>query len=100
MSVKRACNKCFRVEPSSPALCDKLQFCAGCKAVAYCNDACQRADWGNHKEMCAEMKGLRAKFTSAGERQEGTRSHTENAHAVFKRYKSIPAQAWPYRYHR
>ena len=32
---------------------DKIQLCAGCKKVAYCNPACQKANWKIHKKTCA-----------------------------------------------
>ena len=32
---------------------DRIQLCAGCKKVAYCNPACQKANWKIHKKTCA-----------------------------------------------
>ena len=31
----------------------RIQLCAGCKKVAYCNYRCQKASWKVHKKVCA-----------------------------------------------
>lgn len=31
----------------------RIQLCSGCKRVAYCNYACQKAKWKVHKKVCA-----------------------------------------------
>ncbi len=31
---------------------DRIQLCSGCKKVAYCNSACQKANWKTHKKTC------------------------------------------------
>jgi hypothetical protein len=31
---------------------EKLLTCGGCGLVRYCNAACQKADWKNHKKVC------------------------------------------------
>ena len=44
-----------------PRFCDncgaeiltKVQACAGCKKVAYCNFRCQKASWKEHKKTCS-----------------------------------------------
>lgn len=41
------CNSCLLPSSSAPRLC------TGCKAIAYCSVACQKADWARvHKEEC------------------------------------------------
>ena len=45
--VRQFCNHCF--------VGTALRHCNGCKAVAYCSDICQRADWramNNHSASC------------------------------------------------
>lgn len=34
----------------------KLARCSGCLSVNYCNTACQKADWANHKAVCISKK--------------------------------------------
>ena len=41
------CDNCGRSIES------RIQLCAGCKRVAYCNYACQKAKWKAHKKVCA-----------------------------------------------
>ena len=44
-----------------PKFCDncgkellaRIQVCAGCKRVAYCNYRCQKASWKVHKKTCS-----------------------------------------------
>ena len=43
------CNKCHKVEV-------KLYNCAGCRMTHYCGDACQKADWKAHKQVCRAQK--------------------------------------------
>lgn len=46
---------------SKPKYCDncgkelltRVQVCAGCKKVAYCNFRCQKASWKIHKKTCS-----------------------------------------------
>lgn len=33
----------------------KLQRCAGCQLVSYCNKKCQRMDWKTHKVLCKQF---------------------------------------------
>lgn len=33
--------------------------CSGCKAVHYCNEECQAANWGVHQHFCQNMKHRR-----------------------------------------
>lgn len=35
---------------------DGLIFCSGCFRIAYCNPACQHADWKDHRPMCRAFK--------------------------------------------
>ena len=34
-------------------LLSRIQVCAGCKKVAYCNFRCQKASWKMHKKTCS-----------------------------------------------
>ena len=34
-------------------LLTRIQVCAGCKKVAYCNFRCQKASWKMHKKTCS-----------------------------------------------
>ena len=43
-TVSNMCGFCFEENP------DKR--CSRCKRVKYCSQACQKADWKNHKGMC------------------------------------------------
>lgn len=46
----RVCSACHNPEPSNR--------CAGCRAVYYCNQQCQRIHWIVHKQACAKLKQL------------------------------------------
>lgn len=51
------CNHCLRKQghPAAP----KLRACTGCKTVAYCGPACQRANWAVvHKLECKAIQRL------------------------------------------
>ncbi|THU99101.1 hypothetical protein K435DRAFT_777092 [Dendrothele bispora CBS 962.96] len=39
---------CYKCEKST----EDLKKCGKCKAVWYCSEQCQRADWKNHKPIC------------------------------------------------
>jgi len=45
-----------------PAYGTKLTHCNVCFCVSYCNAACQKANWPNHKNVCqlAQAKGFGA----------------------------------------
>merc|ERR1719394_1128895 len=32
--------------------------CSACKMVNYCNQYCQKNNWGSHKKMCKELYGM------------------------------------------
>lgn len=49
------CNFCLLPSSSAPKLC------TGCKAVVYCNVACQKADWARvHKDECKVFRRVQA----------------------------------------
>ena len=53
----RTCNYCKKEEvPDHP-----LKKCVQCKAVTYCNENCQRADWKQHKCVCVAINYLETK---------------------------------------
>ena len=37
-------------------LSERVMFCAGCKKVPYCNSACQKTHWKQHKKTCSYAK--------------------------------------------
>jgi hypothetical protein len=51
----RKCMHCTTAETST----HRLKNCGRCKMVAYCNTACQHADWPAHKLVCNKHDGLR-----------------------------------------
>ena len=57
----RKCNYCHS------ATLDKLSQCSGCRAVYYCDPACQKTDWPSHKPNCSKNKDNQALRNSLGE---------------------------------
>ena len=51
-SRKTARDKFRRCENCEEEIVDRIQLCAGCKKVAYCNIRCQKAHWKQHKKSC------------------------------------------------
>ena len=55
----RECEVCLRKM-------EKIKFCSGCKAKAYCSTECQRSDWKVHRAQCKiaskAAKSLRKKL--------------------------------------
>jgi hypothetical protein len=49
--ARRACHACAAPPPRDGA---PLRPCGACKRVAYCNAACQAADWRRHQRCCAD----------------------------------------------
>jgi hypothetical protein len=49
------CLKCG----GTPADGAKLSVCSGCMSVPYCSERCQRADWKEHKLLCAARRDVR-----------------------------------------
>ncbi|KAK1221518.1 hypothetical protein PQX77_015637 [Marasmius sp. AFHP31] len=54
VNLIQACKTCFKDETKG----HKLSKCLGCRAVAYCNVECQKADWKAHKQICNAIKSL------------------------------------------
>ncbi|KAK8114407.1 SET and MYND [Apiospora kogelbergensis] len=55
----RVCNSCLLPSNTPPRLC------TGCKAIAYCSVACQKADWSRvHKEECKVFKRVQCRAPS------------------------------------
>jgi hypothetical protein len=42
-----------------------LQLCSGCSRVAYCDAACQKADWKRHKRVCTAADAAEAALADA-----------------------------------
>lgn len=54
LHLDQTCNHCLSVTA-------KVRACAGCKTVAYCGPACQKADWALvHKGECKVFQRVRA----------------------------------------
>ena len=49
------CAACGRYDPA------KNQICEGCKAVHFCDRACQKAGWKTHKPLCVEIREKKEK---------------------------------------
>uniref|UniRef100_A0A0M3HY83 MYND-type domain-containing protein n=1 Tax=Ascaris lumbricoides TaxID=6252 RepID=A0A0M3HY83_ASCLU len=56
--LPKYCSYCLK-----PDLTTKLEKCAACKSIFYCNRSCQKADWPMHKVECKFCKA----FSSAGD---------------------------------
>lgn len=53
------CNHCLKQEQEDAPATEKLRACTGCKTVAYCGPACQRANWSVvHKFECKAIQRL------------------------------------------
>lgn len=51
-SRKTARDKFRRCENCEQEILERIQLCAGCKKVAYCNIRCQKSHWKQHKKSC------------------------------------------------
>lgn len=49
--LPKYCSYCLK-----PDLTTKLEKCAACKSIFYCNRSCQKADWPMHKVECKFCK--------------------------------------------
>ncbi|KAK1725686.1 hypothetical protein CaCOL14_013349 [Colletotrichum acutatum] len=53
------CNQCLNQQQEDVPATEKLRACTGCKTVAYCGPACQRANWSVvHKVECKAIQRL------------------------------------------
>lgn len=52
-SKKTARDKFKTCENCQLVISERIQVCAGCKKVAYCNYRCQKAHWKVHKKTCS-----------------------------------------------
>ncbi len=52
-SKKTARDKFKTCENCQLVINERIQVCAGCKKVAYCNYRCQKAHWKVHKKSCS-----------------------------------------------
>lgn len=50
---KTARDKFRRCENCDQEILERIQLCAGCKKVAYCNIQCQKTHWKQHKKTCS-----------------------------------------------
>lgn len=53
---KTARDKFRRCENCEQEILERIQLCAGCKKVAYCNIRCQKAHWKQHKKSCTYVQ--------------------------------------------
>lgn len=59
-AAKTICNNCLAAQRGDQAT-TSCKACTGCKAVAYCGPACQKADWARvHKLECKAFRKVRA----------------------------------------
>ena len=82
--VVKGCTKCR----GSPAEGDKLRYCAACLWVSYCGEACQRADWPEHKLTCAQQKLWREQAQASAAGGQGTMATRTDD--TLKIMKSVP----------
>lgn len=52
------CTHCKKVHEQ------KLNKCSACKMAAYCDQECQKKDWKEHKQICADLKAILAVIKS------------------------------------
>ncbi|KAK1710221.1 MYND finger [Colletotrichum lupini] len=53
------CSHCLKQQQEDTPVTEKLRACTGCKTVAYCGPACQRANWSVvHKFECKAIQRL------------------------------------------
>ncbi|OHE93620.1 MYND finger [Colletotrichum orchidophilum] len=53
------CNHCLKQQQQQAQTTERLRACTGCKTVAYCGPACQRANWSLvHKLECKAIQRL------------------------------------------
>ena len=50
---KTARDKFRKCENCNQEILERIQLCAGCKKVAYCNLQCQKTHWKQHKKTCS-----------------------------------------------
>ncbi|KAL0064149.1 hypothetical protein AAF712_008871 [Marasmius tenuissimus] len=67
VNLLQACKTCFKDETKD----HKLSKCSGCRAVAYCNAECQKADWKAHKNICNAIKSLGSNAEDKAELTDG-----------------------------
>ena len=78
-----------------------LKNCAKCQTTNYCSRECQKADWKQHKKVCAS-NAASASSTSAGSRANHSSSTSTRAEqppkglsvAVDKPFHRLDAQTW------
>lgn len=95
--------------PANCVICGAVceQRCGRCHAVWYCGAAHQAADWGTHKELCAQLqqyyiKQLPTSFSLVLVRQHMPRSYYDGykkalanlSCVTFSSTDSLPAKAW------
>ncbi|TCD63003.1 hypothetical protein EIP91_006095 [Steccherinum ochraceum] len=58
-NMKERCSGCW-----ANGATKVLSNCKGCKTVKYCSRECQKADWENHREICAIKKRENARWAA------------------------------------
>lgn len=60
---KTARDKFRKCENCNQEIVERIQLCAGCKKVAYCNIQCQKTHWKQHKKACSYTQKASEKET-------------------------------------
>eukprot|EP01084_Bolivina_argentea_P157434 274357_1 len=61
------------------ATCQKpaSSLCSGCKKVYYCNQQCQRKDWGHHKKICKTLNNKSTTKTTKTKQRKDRKQHKQ-----------------------
>ena len=73
--VTDCCTNCLR--SSFPKTAKKKSVCSACRNARYCDRACQKSDWSQHRPVCNEFKQQAADVAM---RLEVTRNITRARH--------------------